>query len=91
MSPESFLRQPMPGISRAIRPHVSFGFKWRKVFVLADFGLLLGAGPESSKAGLALGGCPIGEVRNLLQEPVISRGNLRIQAIKNPNGDPLGF
>ena len=58
----------MPGISRAIRPQVSFGFKWRKVFVLADFGLLLGAGPESSKGGLALGGCPIGEARNLPHE-----------------------
>ena len=59
--------------------------------MLADFRLLLGAGPERSKAGLELGGCPIGELRNLLQEPVISRANLRIKIIKNPNGDPLGF
>ena len=56
MPPESFPRYPVSGINRAIRPHVNCGFKWRKVFVLTDFGFLLVAGPEIAKSGVELGG-----------------------------------
>lgn len=91
MPPESFLRHPMPGINRSIYPHLNIGFKWRKIFVLADFSLLFGAGPESAKSGLELGGRPTGEVRNLSHEPPTTRRSHRIQTIKNPNADPLGF
>ncbi len=84
MPPESFPRYPVSGINRAIRPHVNCGFKWRKVFVLTDFGFLLVAGPEIAKSGVELGGWLSGEVRNLSREPAH-------QVIKNPSGDPLGF